>query len=258
MGSRPNERQHVVANTDLEKCPRRFLYSAKYPMFHRMWCRRNIGLKPSERQVYELYLDSLKPELRQQKDQEWKNTPKNNFFKRNLDRDEERKNDALLRKPEPSAEPGTRGPVALADFDHKTIANYVARLAKTDPEFDTILKTAFAEAARADLPAVAPKLWSDNTEGLPATAFVAKYYAPWIEAGVMTLKAIKACDPELGKAYSNRIHRHPDEAVALVRASRSDRIENPQEAIERVRKASRDASARRRAEQADKPANTLG
>ena len=155
--------------------------------------------------------------------------------------------------------PADREFVPLADLDDQTVIDHVARQATSDPQFASKLKTAFVEAERPamELPTIRPqKLWANRPAGMKATEFVATFYASWIEAGVLTLKAIGDCDPDLAKAYSNRVHRHPDEAVALVRAKRSDRIEDPQEAIDRVREASREASARRRASQRDNRANT--
>lgn len=145
--------------------------------------------------------------------------------------------------------------------DQKTLAEATVRHFLDNPEYASELKVAFARASsmrlvpvpvysRAPamaLPTEAPRLWADAPAGMTATQFVREVYAPWIEAGVMTLKAIGECDPALSRAYSNRAHRHPDEAVALVRAERADMIADPQVAIDRVRERTRIGMAKWRA-----------
>lgn len=170
------------------------------------------------------------------------------------------------KEPEPdSSTPGDPEPrKGLNDDLSKAAASVIAAL-KAGGDDATALRKRFAQAGQPisnaatsaatppgqppsmELPTVAPKLWADNTEGLPATAFVAKYYAPWIEAGVLTLKAIGQCDPALSKAYSNRAHRNPGEALPLAKAPDPRFIADPQEAIKRYRANTRAAGAKLRA-----------
>ncbi len=166
---------------------------------------------------------------------------------RNLIRDFERRNAVPLELPEQPEAPAEKDAVRLEEISDEDLLAEVERRKRLKPAFSALSP-----------PTIAPRLWADNIEGLPATAFVAKYYSSWIEAGVLSLKAIRACDPDLANAYRNRVSRYPSEAVALVRSTRSDRIDDPQEAIDRVRDAARESAARRRAALRSDPKNAPG
>lgn len=93
-------------------------------------------------------------------------------------------------------------------------------------------------------PDAAPKLWVDRDPGVKATEFLREVYAPWIEAGELTGSMVKKCDKALYQAYHVRVHRYPNEAVAL--AEGNDRLDDA-EAGRRHRAAVRASQAKAKA-----------
>lgn len=169
------------------------------------------------------------------------------------------------KEPEPgSSTPGDPEPrKGLNDDLSKAAASVIAAL-KAGGDDATALREVFAQAGQPisdaaaptatpsgeppsmELPTVAPKLWRDHPPGMTATEFVRQVYAPWIEAGVLTRKAIEDCDPALANAYSKRKSAYPDEAIPLARAVHPRTIADPQQASEHYRAKSRERTARYR------------
>jgi len=179
------------------------------------------------------------------------------------------------KEPEPdSSTPGDSEPRKGLNDDLSKAAASVITALKAGGDDATALREVFAQAGQPisnaaattavpsgqspsmEPPTVAPKLWADNTEGLPATAFVAKYYEPWFKAGVLTLKSIGDCDPALSNAYSKRASRHPNERLALARAAGPRTIADPAAALENYRTKGRERMARLRSR--DKMTNEMG
>lgn len=82
------------------------------------------------------------------------------------------------------------------------------------------------------LPKEAPELWArrDLNQRENAATFVKRVYSQWL-GGSLARKDIARLDPDLYKALSVWLTRHPDDEIARLLPSQSDQID---EAIERL------------------------
>lgn len=183
-----------------------------------------------------------------------------NFATRNVKLKDARSESAEEKAPE---QPLDELNMFLNEFSDSEILAHLTFRAASRPDFKTKLSIHFQEATAPEveptstptlaLPETAPRLWADRDKGIKAAQFVRETYAPWLEAGVLTRGALKACDKALYHAYHVWVHRHPEDAVTFRDAPPSNFIADPVEAIGRYREGAKNASARYRAKRATEP-----
>ena len=103
----------------------------------------------------------------------------------------------------------------------EAMAPILTRLAA---EYD---KSSAATKPSAALPDAAPELWSKRDLNLRENApqFIRRVYGPWLGHG-LTRKHIKAHDPELYRALSVWLTRHPDDGIASALPRQSDILDD--------------------------------
>ena len=115
------------------------------------------------------------------------------------------------------------------------VKNYAASHALAPESMSAILtrlaaeydKTSAATKPAAALPEAAPELWSKRDLNLRENApqFIRRVYGLWLGHG-LTRKHIKAHDPELYRALSVWLTRHPDDGIASALPRQSDILDD--------------------------------
>lgn len=91
---------------------------------------------------------------------------------------------------------------------------------------DAIAPAEVPQAQVLALPSAAPEAWAKRDLNLRETPprFIARVYAPWVGRG-LTRKDLKTLDPELYRALSVWLTRHPEEDIAAALPRKSDKLD---------------------------------
>ena len=147
------------------------------------------------------------------------------------------------------------------------VKNYATSHALAPETMTTILTRLVAEYDKSSaatkpataLPDAAPELWSKRDLNLRENApqFIHRVYGPWLGHG-LTRKHIKAHDPELYRALSVWLTRHPDDGIASALPRQSDILDDlidrlsAEFSLEDLRKLGYAINARLRRDHSDK------